>query len=373
MLTLPLMYGLQEMCARIGLVTDHGLIKLFKNRLPRQLLYLLALVVSAVIVLNLAADLAAISIILEKALSLNRLWCLLLTLLVILFFTIKLSYYKFAKVLKWLTLSLLFYVASVFFLQVDWLKVIPATLTINLNFKAQDWLLITAILGTTISPYLFFWQANEEVEERDSATRQKTLKRFLVTKHELKMMKEDVFTGMLLSNIVAWFLIVGGSRLGELYGIGEITSFEQAALILQPLLGPLAYLIFSLGIIGTALLTIPILAGCIGYIAAETFDWQEGINKTFRQAQGFYLTIIVAGIISLLINLLRIDPVQLLITTALAYGFITPPLILFILKVANDKKLMGDKKNNWSSNLLGALTFIIMTTAVLTTIWLYLK
>ncbi|MBI5465922.1 MAG: divalent metal cation transporter [Candidatus Kerfeldbacteria bacterium] len=361
--TLPLMYGIQEMCARIGLQTDHGLMRLIKQRYSKYVLYLVALVSTVVITVNIGADLSAMGVVIKDMVGGNRLMWLALFAAVIIFSTIKLSYHKLARVLKWLTLSLFCYVLTVFFIKIDWLEALRATFTISLDWSKENIMLIAAILGTTISPYLFFWQANEEAEERDETISNHHLKRFIVTKHELKMLKEDVFWGMLFSNLVTWFIIVGASRLSSLYGVSEITSFSQAALVLKPLLGPAAYFMFALGIIGTGLLAIPVLAGSVGYIIAEVFGWSEGMSKTFRQAEGFYIAIASATLLGVAINFLNIDPVQLLIYAAVLYTIITPPLIYFILRLANDKKLMGHHANSWASNALGTLTLVVMITA----------
>ncbi len=362
--TLPLMYGIQEMCARIGLQTDRGLMRLIKERYSRVVLYTVAIVSALVITINIGADLTAVGVVMEDLLGGSGVWWLSLIVVVILIATIKLSYQKFARLLKWLTISLFCYVLTVFFLQVDWLAALRASITISLDWSPTSIMLITAILGTTISPYLFFWQANEEVEERDHVSAGR-LKKFIVTKHELKLLKADVFTGMLFSNIVMWFIIVGASQMSATYGIGEITNFSQAALVLRPLLGTVAYTAFALGIIGTALLAIPVLAGSVGYIVAETLGWNEGMNNTYTQARGYYGVIIVAMVIGTALTLLQLDPVKLLIYAAVLYTLITPPLIIIILHIANDRKLMGVHKNSWISNTLGIITLVVMATAAI--------
>lgn len=363
--TLPLMYGVQEMCARIGLRTDRGLMRLIKEHYPKPVAVLIAIISAVVITVNIGADLSAVGVVLHDLSGMNAIIGISITALIIVASMVRFSYRKFAHVLKWLTLSLFSYVLTVFFINVDWLAALRATLTISLDWSPTNITLVVAILGTTISPYLFFWQANEESEERDEQVDSRGLKRFLVTKHELKQLKEDVFTGMLFSNLVTWFIIVGASHLSTLYGVSEITNFSQASLVLKPLLGSTAYLAFALGIIGTTLLVIPVLAGSVGYICAEIFGWNEGINKKFSQAKGFYSAIILATAIGVAMNYLRLDPVQLLIGAAILYTMITPPLIYFILRFANDKKLLGSHVNGWASNTLGVITLLTMTAAAL--------
>lgn len=354
--TLPLMYAIQEMCGRLGFVTNKGLMRLIKENYSKLVLYPIAFISVVVITINLGADLLAIGVVLEKMTALPRLFWLPVTAISILIFTIFFCYYKFVRVLKWLTFCLFFYILTVFLLHLNWREALQATLRPAFDFSKTTILLITAIFGTTISPYLFFWQASEEKEEREEQVRQKHLQKFLVTKHELKMIKEDTLTGMILSNTVAWFIIAGASFLGARYGLAQITTFDEAALVLQPLLGNLAFFFFSLGIIGVGLLAIPVLAGSVGYILAETFNWKEGLNKTFRQARGFYLAIIGAAVGGILLSLFGLGPVKLLIYTAVFYTLATPFLIFFILRLTNNKKIMRGKINTPLSNILGIIT-----------------
>jgi len=250
-------------------------------------------------------------------------------------------------------------------MNIDWISAIKSTFIPTFSFSKTNLILLTAILGTTISPYLFFWQANVEVEERDDKKIKKSLKRFLVTKNELKILREDTFLGMFFSNLVMWFIIVGASYLGSAYGIAEIQSFDQVALILKPLLGNFAFTAFGLGIIGTGLLAIPILAGSVGYILSEIFDWQEGLNKKFREAKGFYMVIIASTFVGMIINFFGIDPIKILIYAAVFYAIITPVLIFLILKISNNRKIMNYKTNSRTINILGGATFLFATFAVI--------
>jgi len=362
--TLPLMYFIQEICGRIGFVTDKGLAKIIKEYYSKKILYLIAFISVIVITINIGADLAAAGIIFEKFSGINKsLWILVISFFIIaalIFF----SYRKLTRVMKWLTLSLFFYVATAFFLKIDWLGVFKNTFIPSFDLLKGNIFLIAAFLGTTISPYLFFWQANEEAENREEEQRENGTEKFVVTKNELKILKKDTFSGMFFSNLVAWFIILGASQMGALYGIKEITNFEQAALVLKPLLGDFAFFIFGLGIIGTAFLAIPVLAGSVGYILAETFNWQEGLNKHFHEAKGFYMTICAATLIGLLINFLGVDPINLLIFSAALYAIITPPLIFLIMKIANNREIMGDDINSFVTNFFGYSVFIISASVV---------
>lgn len=366
MLTLPMMYVVQEMCGRIGFVTRKGLIRVIKEHYSKVLLYCIALASVTVITVNVSADLLASGIIMERFSGIDRLAWLPLISLIILVGTILFSYQRFAGIMKWLTFSLFFYVLSVFVIDIDWSAAFKATFTPSITWNKDYILLIAAILGTTVSPYLFFWQANEEVEEREEHARQKSLRRLIVTKHELKFLKVDTFIGMLFSNAVMWFIIVGASHIG----IDRIHNFDDAALALQPLLGPYAYLAFSLGIIGTTLLAVPVLAGSVGYILAEVFDWNEGMNKPFREAKGFYWAIIGTTLIGIALNFLNLDPIQLLIYTAVFYTLITPPLIYVIMKIANNTKIMNGKVNSRHTNIIGSATVLFTGSVALAYIYL---
>lgn len=370
LVTLPMMYVVQEMCGRIGFVTNKGLIKIIKEHYPKIVLYGVAFFSVTAITVNVAADLLASGIILEKFSDIDRMFWIPLISLIIVASTILFSYRRFAGIMKWLTLSLFFYVISVFVMDIEWLEAIKATFTPTMTWNKDMILLIAAILGTTVSPYLFFWQANEEAEEREEHARQQSLKRSIITKHELKFLKVDTFIGMLFSNMVMWFIVVGASNID----IDRIHNFDDAALALQPLMGPYAYLAFGIGIIGTTLLAIPVLAGGVGYILAEVFNWNEGMSKPFNEAKGFYWTIIGTTIVGIALNFLAIDPIQLLIYTAVFYTLITPPLIFIIMKIANDAKIMNSRVNSRMTNVVGTATILFTGCIALAYIYLsYIK
>ncbi len=370
LLTLPLMYSIQEMSGRIGYVTDKGLVKVIKEHYSKYILYFISFISAFVITVNIAADLLASGVIFEKLLGFSRfIWIPAISILIIMLMVF-FSYQKFARVLKWLSFAMIFYVVTVFYIKINWLMALKATFIPSFSFSKENILLITAIIGTTISPYLFFWQASEEVEERDDAKVRKSLKKFLVTRNELKILREDTFFGMIISNVVMWFIIAGASNLAN-YGVKEIATFDQAAAVLKPILGNFAFLAFGLGLIGVGFLAIPVLAGSVGYILSEIFDWQEGLNKKFREAKGFYLVIIIATVLGIAVNFFsKIDPIQLLVYTAVLYTIITPPLIFIIMKIANNKKIMKGKTSSPAINILGALTFLI--TAFLAVAYLFL-
>lgn len=361
LLTFPLMAGVQEMCARIGLVTGRGLVGNLKEYYPRPVLYFLALLVLTANTINIGADIAGMSAAASLLVPLPPfVWVITFSLLV-LGAMILLPYYRFAGILKWLTLGLLAYIFVPFITRVNWPEALAATAWPTLVLDKAGILILVAILGTTISPYLFFWQANMEVE--DEKSKKKSSHRMVVTKHEIRWMREDVTFGMFLSNIVMWFIILSTASTLFVAGITEIRSAEQAAQALRPFAGENAYLLFTLGIVGTGLLAIPVLAGSASYVLAEIFGWREGFDNQFNQAKQFYIVIIAATFIGAGLSILGLDPITLLIATAVVYGLIAPPLILSILLLANSRKIMGENRNGHLSNALVGLTLVVMTAA----------
>jgi Mn2+/Fe2+ NRAMP family transporter len=367
LLTLPLMFSIQEMCARIGIVTRKGLIRLIKERYSMAILYPMAGIAVAVIIVNIGADLLAMGAVLERLTTWSRLFWIPALALVILYCTIFFSYRRFAQALTWLAFSLFFYVATAIYIGFDLESAVLATIFPRFEFTTQSIMLLAAILGTTISPYLFFWQAAEEMEEKE--LRSEGLKRIIVTKHELRFMEQDTFFGMLFSNATMWFIMISAHQLAVSQGLSFIGSFDEAALVLRPLLGESAFFAFGLGIIGTGLLAIPVLAGSVGYIFSEIFEIQEGIQRPFREAKGFYGAIIAATLAGMALVSLGFDPIKLLIATGVFYTLITPPLIYFIIRFANDDKLMKGKTNGRLSNILGWSTFAVMTSVAAILLW----
>jgi Mn2+/Fe2+ NRAMP family transporter len=350
-ITLPLMYGIQEMCGRIGYVTRKGLMQILRERHSKALIAALALLYVAAIILNIGADMLAMGTVVEDLTSVSRLVWMPLFSAAILLAVIFLSYRKFASVLRWLTFSLFFYIGAALMGDIDWGAAFRAMVWPEVPWTAGNALLIAAIMGTTISPYLFFWQANEEVEERAARTGPGGLK------NALRNVGYDTFWGMLFSNVTMWFIIASATGIS---GVHEIRNFEDAALALRPLLGEAAYFMFALGIVGTGFLAIPVLAGNVGYALAELFGWEEGMNLTFRAAPGFYLAMIGATVMSLSLAFVNVDPVTLLIYSAVFYTLITPPIIFLIMSIANDKKVLGRSVNTPLSNLLGWSCFGLM-------------
>lgn len=363
LLTFPLMSAVQEMCARIGIVTQRGLAGNLKQLIrSKLLLYPLAILIISASTFNIGADLAGMS-------EATRLLVPISPVIIATFYTITIIFlmiyfpYKFiASKLKWLTFALLAYIGSALVTKQDWGAILENTLLPTITLDNQTITLIVALLGTTISPYLFFWQTSEEVEEIKEEEREKH-KTIVVTKHELKEVREDVNLGMFFSNLVMFAIIATTASTLARFGINDIQSADQAARALEPIAGRFASLLFTLGIVGTGLLAIPVLAGAAAYAASEIFGWKEGLNRSFRQARAFYVIIIISTGLGLVMNFIGINPFKALFYTAVIYGLISSPLILLILIIANNKKLMGTKTNGRLSNILGILTLLLMAAA----------
>lgn len=365
--TFPLMAAIQEICARIGLVTCHGLAGILRRYYSKKLLYLTAFLMFGACSINIGADLAGMAEASNLILPLpyyKYIYSIIYAGLIV-WLLINFSYRAIAKILKWLTLFLLTYILALFFAKPDWLSILKNTFVPQIEFSKDYLVLLVAILGTTISPYLFFWQTSEEMEEEKEEIREKHLKKVIISKNRLHHMREDVTLGMLFSNLVMYFIIATTAATIFKSGILGIETAEQAAGALRPLAGEKAYLLFTLGIIGTGLLAIPVLAGAAAYVLAETFGWREGLNKHFHQAKAFYLVIIFSVGLGFLINFFSISAMALLFYAAVIYGLISPFLIALIMHIANNKKIMGRFINGKLANTLGIITFILISLAVI--------
>lgn len=369
LLTFPLMTVVQEMCARIGLVTGHGLAGNLKRNYSKPLLVTLMLLVVAGNTLNIGADLSAMAATTHLLIPIPEPILAIFYTVLILIALLYSSYQTIANVLKWVALTLLVYLAVPFFTETDWAGAIRGTLVPSLELKKETLALIVAIFGTTISPYLFFWQTSMEVEDKKTKIK-RLFAHWFIRKRELNDMKQDVTLGMLLSNIVMWFIIVTAAVALNSNGITTINTTKEAAEALRPFAGDLAYVIFSLGVVSVGFLAIPVLAGASSYALSETFGWKEGLNKKFHQAPQFYLIIIISTLVGLLIPLLGVDPIKALVYTGIFFGCTAPILIFVILHVANNKKIMGKFTNSLATNIIGYATFFIMSAALIALILL---
>lgn len=365
--TYPLMVSIQEMCARIGVVSRKGLTGILKSYYPRPILWLMILFSFPAIVLNIAADLAGMGAVCNMLIpSVPSSVFAIVFSFVLLFSLVKLSYRKIARILQFLCLVLLGYLIVPFLGSQNWGSVVKGTLLPNLTFNKEEMAMLVAILGTTISPYLFFWQTSVEVEETNQM-------HTIVDKSFLSTVKADVRTGMFFTNLIFYFIILTSATELHPKGITDIQTVDQAAAALRPLVGEGAYLLFAFGVIGTGLLAIPVLAGSLSYIFSEAFGWEEGLDKKFHQAKGFYGIMILSVLLALGIDLAGINPVKALIFTAILYGLTAPVLIAIILHISNNKKIMGEFTNNRIANLLGWITLLVMTMAAGLLVWQYLR
>jgi NRAMP (natural resistance-associated macrophage protein)-like metal ion transporter len=369
LITFPLMAAIQGMCARIGIVTSQGLTVTLKNNYPKGILYLMLIFSVPAITLNIGADIQGMGAVAHMMIRKIPAFAFSIIFTAILMFVIiKYPYQRLSMILKWLCLCLLLYLIVPFMVQQNWGLVLKHTFIPTFHFNKEFLSIIVAILGTTISPYLFFWQATMEAENRQHSKR-----KVLVNKRILDDMKEDVNTGMLLSNVVMFFIILTAGSVLYTAGIKQIDTVDQAAKALEPLAGKLAYLIFTVGVIGTGLLAIPVLAGSQSYMLAETFGWDEGLDKKFPQAKAFYITIIFSLLIGLSLDFIGISPIQALVYTAILYGITAPVLIAVIMHIGNNRKIMKEFTNSKLSNFFGGLTLLLMTAAAVALIWFQFK
>ncbi len=368
LITFPLMAAIQEMCGRIGLVTSQGLTGTLKKYYPKSVLYLMLLFSFPAIILNIGADIAGIG-----AVG-NLLFPTIHPIYFSVFFTtflligmIYFPYQKIASVLKYLCVVLLVYILIPFLYKQDWLLILKSTFIPTIKFNKEFIAILVGILGTTISPYLFFWQATMEVEEMKQKKKQ-----LIVNKKIISAMKQDVDFGMLFSNLVMYFIILTTGTVLFNGGIHQINTVEEAAEALKPLAGNFAYLLFAVGIIGTGLLAIPVLSGSLSHIFCETFGWKEGLDNKFNEARPFYIIIAISLLIGLLLNYIGVSPVKALIYSAILYGLTAPVLIAIILHICNNKKVMGNYTNKIKANILGLVTLILMSIAAIALVYLQL-
>jgi NRAMP (natural resistance-associated macrophage protein)-like metal ion transporter len=365
LITFPLMASIQEMCARIGIVTMRGLTGVLKDHYPKGVLYLMLVFSFPAIVLNIGADIegmGAVAHLLFRGVPVFAFEIAFTAL--ILFAVIRFPYFKLAGILKWLCLTLLLYIVIPFLIKENWKDILKHTFIPTIHFNKEFFEILVAILGTTISPYLFFWQATMESEDIANAT-----KKIVLDKRFMDRMEKDVYTGMLFSNLVMFFIILTSGVVLYKAGIRQIDTVDQAASALAPLTGKVTYLFFALGVIGTGLLAIPVLGGSLSYMVAETFNWRQGLDKRFNQAPGFYLTLAVSLLAGLSLDFLHISPIKALIYTAILYGVTAPVMIVIILHICNNRKIMGDAVNGKWSNIMGTATFILMTLAAVAMLW----
>jgi NRAMP (natural resistance-associated macrophage protein)-like metal ion transporter len=365
----PLMAAIQQMCARIGLVTSQGLTGTLKKHYPKPVLYLMLLFSFPAIIMNIGADIAGMGAVGNLLFpSIDATFFSVFFTVLLLGLIIYLPYQKIAATLKYVCIVMLVYFVVPFLYKQDIPAILKATFLPTIKFDKNFIAILVGILGTTISPYLFFWQASVEVEEMKNKKRH-----LVVNKKIIHSMNQDVDFGMTVSGFVMYFIILTTGTVLFKGGVHQIDTVEQAAMALKPLAGNLAYLLFAVGIIGTGLIAIPVLSGSLSYIFTETFGWEQGLDKKFHEAKGFYVIIAISLLLGLLMNYIGISPIKALIYTAILYGITAPVLIAIILHISNNKTIMGNFTNGRTTNILGVLALLIMTVAAGLLIYLQLN
>ncbi|MBI2448200.1 Nramp family divalent metal transporter [Candidatus Microgenomates bacterium] len=362
---LPLMIAVQEMCGRLGLVTGMGLAGVIKKHYSKYLLYFVVALLIIANTINIGADISAIGAVLQMLFAGNILVWSIIVALVIILLEVFVKYKKYVQILKWLTVIFLSYVLVAFIIPQDWSNIFRSLFIPRFEWNSAYIMMVVAFLGTTISPYLFFWQTSEEAEEEVAEGKLAEIGANApkVSKADFSRVNADTAVGMIFSQAITFFIVITAASTLFTAGIHEITSAREAAEALRPLAGDGAYLLFAIGIIGAGLLGIPVLAGSAGYAVSETFGWRQGLSKKFQDAKGFYGVIIVSTLVGLFLNILGVNPIQALIYAAIINGIVAVPLILLITVITGNKKVMGKYQSGLLLRSLGWLTFFVMLVA----------
>lgn len=370
-LSYPLMSAIQEISAWIGRVTGAGLARNLKVIYPRSLcVSVIALLVIANVI-NLAADIAAMGDAVRSLIGGPALFYSLFFGMVCLAAEVLIPYERFSRILKWGTLVLLVYVAAAFTVRVPIRDVLAGALIPSLTLSGAFFTALTAVLGTTISPYLFFWQASQEVEEQKSAPAEQPLKRApQQAAKQLKPMRVDTYIGMAVSNVIAFFIILDTAATLHSHGVTDIQTAAQAAEALRPVAGELAFLLFVIGIVGTGLLAVPILAGSVAYAVAELAAWPTGLDKPARSARGFYATIVIVTAMGMALNLAAVNPIKALFWSAVINGLFAGPLMVLIMLMASNRRLIGKLRlpaPQWAVGWISTLAMLAVAAGMLVT------
>jgi NRAMP (natural resistance-associated macrophage protein)-like metal ion transporter len=361
LLTFPLMAAVQLVCAKIGMVTGKGLAGVLRQHYPRRLLYTAVVALFVANTINVGADLAAIAAAINLLIPALPIAPLVLPIAIgILALQIRGSYRLIAQIFKWLTLALFAYVGSAFFARPDWGQVLSGTFIPTIRLDQTFLLTLVAILGTTISPYLFFWQATQEVEEETSMGRTQLWRRKGATDAELRYAALDVNIGMAFSVLVMYFIMLATAATLHQAGKTDIKSATDAAEALRPLAGDLSSVLLAVGLIGSGVLAVPILSCSAAYALSEAFGWKYGLDRNPAKAKQFYAVIAVATLVGVGIDYLGINPIDALFFTAVINGLVAPPLLVMIMLVGNNKKIMGKRTNSRLTNILGWGAAVVM-------------
>jgi NRAMP (natural resistance-associated macrophage protein)-like metal ion transporter len=365
-LTFPLMVGIQMVSARIGRVTGHGLAANIRLHYSPALLYVLVGLLLIANTINIAADIGAMAAALKLLIGGPAHWYAIAFATVSLVLQIFIPFPRYAPILKMLTLSLFAYVATVFVVKVPWGEVFYRTIMPSISFKADYVMAVVAVFGTTISPYLFFWQASQEVEELRATEGDAPLREAPEqAQSHLQRIKIDTYIGMGFSNLIAFFIILTAAVTLHVHGITDIQTSAQAAEALRPVAGEFAFLLFTAGIVGTGLLAVPVLAGSAAYAMAESFDWRIGLGRKLLEARGFYMILIIATLLGVALNFTPIDPIKALFWSAVINGVIAVPIMVVIMLMVARPDVMGQFVITPRLRITGWLATAVMALAVL--------
>jgi len=375
---LPFMMCVQEACARAGMVTGKGIAAIVKEHYNSKVLYAVVSLVVIANVINIGADIGAMAAAAELIIPFRFvIWTLLFTasILILEIFT---TYKVYARILKWLALSLLAYPITVFIVQMPWLAVLKATFIPHIEFSFAFFFIITGVLGTTISPYMFFWETSQEVEE---VKEKNWMKDGLpsIRPSNIRSMRIDNNAGMIISEITTWSILVVAGTVLHRGGVTDLRTAADAAKALEPLVhsfphsGYLSKVIFSTGIIGLGFLAVPVLSGSAAYAVSEAVNWESGLNLKLKKAHGFYGIITIATLIGLIINFIGIDPVKALVYAAVLNGVAAIPLIFLIIKISGNEKILGKYKSGLLSKTILWITFLGMGLAVIGMLYMLLN
>ena len=364
-ITWPLMGCVQFMCARIGMVTGRGLAGALRKKLPRWVLITFSVALLVANTINVGSDLAGMSDAAEMLTGINSHWFVVLFGVGLSYATIRFRYFQIAMILKWLALFLCAYIITALVVGVNWREVLHDTFIPSWPNGHDAWENLVAILGTTISPYLLFWQASQEVEEEKAMGRRMLVSRKGATQTEITNRKLDVGIGTFFSNLVMYFIILTCALTLHAHGVTDIETSKQAAEALRPLAGQFAATLYTVGLIGVGLLAIPTLTGSAAYAFAETFHWPQGIDKPFTSARHFYAVLVISTLVGIGLDFTNINPVKALFWTAVINGILAPFLLVGILLVASDRKLMENQPSSVLSRIVVVVTTLAMFAAAI--------
>lgn len=363
----PFMVVVQEMCGRVGMVTGKGLANVIRKHYSRRLLFSMVALLFLANTINIGADLGAMAASGQLVFGIPFAFWLIAVTAVSVILQIYVPYPTYARFLKYLAFSLLSYIVVAFVVKQPWDTIIAHTFVPTFTFSKAYLFNFVAILGTTISPYLFFWEADQEAEEDFTRNRVRSYGKGVpkVTSSDIRDMRLDTVIGMVFSNLVMFFIMVTAASTLHASGITSVETADQAALALKPFAGEFASALFAIGVIGTGLLAVPVLAGSASYALSEAMGWRAGLHNTFKKARAFYWVIIISTLIGALINFIGIPPFKMLYYTAVLNGIIAPPLLILLMRIGNNKKILGEHVNGPVSNILGWTIAIIMSAAAL--------